>query len=162
LRLQPASGTLAPGALRLVDTEGKVVGLFALDGILGAAVVLDTPGRRVAVPVQTTGIAGRFNDSFQWWYASMDCSGTPYMAAGQGSDLGTVADGTTSGVSAGKLVYSAPPWTRSQMNSFRRWKADEDPAWASGACFRESVTVGTWGHARVFDLTSFVPPFRVE
>ncbi len=145
-----------------MDAKGKAVGLFVIDGTIGASVVLDVPGRRIAVPVRAAGLGGSFSEPFRWWYESADCSGTPYMLSGPTSDLGTVADGNYNGLSAGKLVYSVPPWVRTEMNSFRRWMPDEDPATASGACLRESVSIGVWGEARVFDATSFVPPFRVE
>ena len=145
-----------------MDAKGNVVGLFGVDANIGASVILDAPGRRLAVRVQSAGMGGSFNEAFQWWYASMDCSGTPYMLSGPTSDLGTVADGLYNGFSAGKLIYSVPPWTRTQMNSFRRWQSNEDPESAPGTCVRATRSVGLWGQAKVFDATSFVPPFHVE
>jgi hypothetical protein len=160
---RPAGVPSASRGPQLVDSRGTVVGPFAVDSRIGASVVIDAPGMRVAVPVQSTGLGARYNDSFQWWYTSGDCSGPAYLDAGHSSDLGTVADGRFIGLSAGKLVYAVPPWTRSPMHSFRRFRTDDDPETAQGACFRESITVGVvWGQARVFDLRRFAPPFRVE
>jgi len=137
------------------------VGSFTVDATLGAAVILEVPGRRIALPVQSARLGGDFVGPFRWWYASNDCSGRPYMHSGQGSDLGTVADGGYNGLSAGKLIYSVAPWVMTPMISFRRWQLSDDPENTPAPCTRESAT-GVWGEVRVFDMRGFIPPFHVE
>lgn len=153
-------GQPGPGALRLFDSTGQVIGSFSILGSESTAVVLSTPGRRIAVPV-TSGAFGAALNGVHYRYATADCTGTPWMAYA-GSDLGALADGTTIGTSAGRIFFALAPTIQGVMHSKKSWAYGVDPTTVPAPCDVVDTPIATWGPATIYDLRGFVPPFHVE
>ena len=148
----------AGGGLRVVDSNGAVVGLLVGGPIGDTTVIMSFAGTQFVVVVKRGRIhpATRFESDMTRFFESTDCTGTPYFLSSflteEFFEVFTLSvDGTT-------LLYSDP--SLAQARQLRSFNQGVPP----GACQLETIN----GLATPISTTpvipnfGFVPPFRVE